>query len=152
METDGNPGLKMHSALVMINLKVLQRSMLILTDGSIDILFSLLHLNAVSVGFPFCMNRTIYIIFIKTLCCAKCIISQKRIVVVFPFFKTRINIRVIQNIITCMTVRVCVPWCIRQPTEFCDNRGHSSVDERLPVQGGHVRGGGGGGFHLLQPR
>lgn len=42
METDGNPeSLKMHSALVMINLKVLQGSIFILTDGSIDILFSL---------------------------------------------------------------------------------------------------------------
>lgn len=50
-----------------------------------------------------------------------------------------------------MTARVRVPWCVPKPTEFCDNRGHPSVDERLPVQGAHVRGGG-GGLHLLQPR
>lgn len=54
METDGNPeSLNMHSALGMINLKVLQGSIFTLTDGSVDILFSLLHLNAVSVGFHF---------------------------------------------------------------------------------------------------
>lgn len=35
--------------------------------------------------------------------------------------------------------------------KFCDNRGHPSVDERLPVQVHHLCGGG-GGLHLLQPR
>lgn len=86
METDGNPeSLNMHSALVMINLKVLQTSIFTLTDESVDVFFSLLHLNAVC-GFSFCMNRTIYIIFIKTLCCAKCIIRQKQIVLVFILF------------------------------------------------------------------
>lgn len=42
-------------------------------------------------------------------------------------------------------------YCGAPRTEFCDNRGHPSVDKRLPVQVGHLRGGG-CCFHLLQPR
>lgn len=45
--------------------------------------------------------------------------------------------------------RVCVFGASR--TEFCDNRGHASVDERLPVHVGYLRVGG-GCLHLLQPR
>lgn len=43
-----------------------------------------------------------------------------------------------------------VACCAASRTEFCDNRGHPAVDERLPVQAGHLLGG--GCFHLLQPR
>lgn len=51
---------------------------------------------------------------------------------------------------TYIQFRVCVFGASR--TEFCDNRGHPSVDERLPVHVGYLRVGGGGCFHLLQPR